>query len=291
LIAYSRIGVGRQGQTVEALGVIESILGHGTQDISEVTTYSDSHWDEGGGISTVTSRAHQPLVGIGSDELPNLTWDPEVHGVKSLFHLIRIQEWRIQSGYCEKTVMIRVEQHQHDGPCQRLAWDPGITGLGISLTDGDERMFAGGSHFDFPLTCSIGKSTSLTGDSLRFCSTSLWQQHVQSVGVVFSLVWSGRIDPFQVEAMCYLQEVHGVYMLQNYTPQGIAGHILIWDPGIGVHGSSAFDGAEFRVEWLFGELTEILWLLIILLLMSMWVSCVVSTQRGLILRGVYLVST
>jgi hypothetical protein len=58
LIAYSKIGVGCQGQTVEALGVMESILGHGTQDISEVTTYSDSHWDEGGGLSTVTSRAH-----------------------------------------------------------------------------------------------------------------------------------------------------------------------------------------------------------------------------------------
>jgi hypothetical protein len=34
--------------------------------------------------------------------------------------------------------MIRVVQHSCDGPCQRLAWDPGITGLGISLTDGDE---------------------------------------------------------------------------------------------------------------------------------------------------------
>ena len=198
--------------------------------------------------------------------------------------------WRVQYGYFEKIVMIRVEQHQHDGPCQRLAWDPGITGLGILLTDGDEQTFAGGSHFDFPLSFSIGESTSLAGDSLRSCSTSLWQQHVQLVGAMLSLVWSGRIDPFQVEVMCYLQETHGVYMLQHYTPQGIAGHILIWDPGIGVHGSSAFDGAEFRVEWLLGELTEILWLLIILLLMSIWVSCMVSTRRGLILRGVYLVS-
>jgi hypothetical protein len=51
---------------------------------------SDSHWDEGGVISTVTGRAHQQLVGIGSDELPNLTWDPGVHLVNSLFHLIRI---------------------------------------------------------------------------------------------------------------------------------------------------------------------------------------------------------
>jgi hypothetical protein len=90
-------------------------------------------------------------VGIGSDELPNLTWDPGVHWVDSLFHIMRIHAWRVQYGYFEKTVMIRVEQHQHDGPCQRLAWDPGITGLGISLTDGDERTFAGGKSLCFPI--------------------------------------------------------------------------------------------------------------------------------------------
>ena len=92
--------------------------------------------------------------------------------------------------------MIRLEEHRHDGPCQRLAWDPGIVGPNISLNDGEERMFAGGSHFDFPLSFSIRESTSLTGDSLRSCSTSLWQQHIQSMGVVLSLVWFGRIDPF-----------------------------------------------------------------------------------------------
>jgi hypothetical protein len=75
-------------------------------------------------------------------------------------------------------------------------------------------------------------------------------------------------------------------MLHNYTPQGIAIHILIWDPGIGVLGSSTFDGVEFRVEWFLGELTEILWPLNILLIRSMWVSCVVSTWRDHILRGV-----
>jgi hypothetical protein len=154
---------------------MESTLGHGTEDISEVATYSDSHWDEDGGISKVTSRAYQQLVGIGSDELPNLTWDPEVHLVSSWFHIMRIQEWRIQYGYFEQTVMIRVEQHQHDDPCQRLAWDPGITRLGISFTDGDKQTFAGGRHFDFPVSFSIGESTSLAGDSLRSCSTSLWQ--------------------------------------------------------------------------------------------------------------------
>jgi hypothetical protein len=68
------------------------------------------------------------------------------------------------------------------------------------------------------------------------------------VGVVLSLVWFGRVDPFRVEAMCYLQETHGVDMLQNYTPQGIVVDILIWDLGIGVLGSSMFDGFEFRVE-------------------------------------------
>jgi hypothetical protein len=87
LIAYSKIGVGYQGQTVEALGVMESILGHGIEDISKVATYSNSHWDEGGGLSTVTSRAHQQLVGIGSDELPNLTWDRKSIGSKVCFIL------------------------------------------------------------------------------------------------------------------------------------------------------------------------------------------------------------
>ena len=71
-----------------------------------------------------------------------------------------------------------------------------------------------------------------------------------------SLVWFGRIDPFRVEAMCYLQENHGVYMLQNYTPQGIVVDIMIWDPKIGVLGSSTFDGFEFRVKWLLRELTK-----------------------------------
>jgi hypothetical protein len=58
--------------------------------------------------------------------------------------------------------------------------------------------FAGGSHFDFPVSFSIGGSTSLVGDSLRSCSTSLWQQHVQSVEVVLGLVWSGRKTHFRL---------------------------------------------------------------------------------------------
>jgi hypothetical protein len=107
---------------------------------------------------------------------------------------------------------------------------------------------------------------------------------------VLSLVRFGRIDPFRVKAMCYLQKTHGVDMLQNYTPQGTVVDILIWDPWIGVLDSSAFDAVQFRVEWLLKELTEIPQPLIILLIRSMWVSCVVSTWRYHILRAVYLVS-
>jgi hypothetical protein len=162
--------------------------------------------------------------------------------------------------------------------------------LGILLTGGDERTFAGGSHLGFPLSFSIGESMSLVGDSLRSCSTSLWQQHVQSVGAMLGLVWYGRTNSFQFETVCYLQETHGSDMLHDYISQGIAIHILIWNPGIGVLGSSTFDGVEFQVEWLLEELTEILWPLIILLIKSMWVSRVVNTWRDHILRGVYLVS-
>ena len=62
---------------------------------------------------------------------------------------------------------------------------------------------------------------------------------------MLGLVWSWRTDPFRVEAVCYLQETHGVVMLQGYTSQGIAVHILIWDPRIIVLGSSMFDGVKF----------------------------------------------
>jgi hypothetical protein len=315
-IAYNNIGVDHQRQTVETLGVMVSILGHGIADISEGDTDSDSHGDEHGGLPTVISMTHEQLVGIGSDELPILPWDPGVHLVSRLFHLMmaqvapesnilhswmvlrglagacpmerdnfsllilmieygdgwadvastevllqmqlldsrssfhryfsmRIQEWGIQYVYCEQTVMIRVVQRQHGDLGQRLAWDPGIAGLSISLTDGGEWILAGESHFDFPLSFSIEGSTSLEGDSLRSCSTSLWQQHVQLVETVLVLVWTWRIDSFRVEAMCHLQETHGVDMLHDYASQGIAVHVLIWDPGGRVRDSSALDGAYF----------------------------------------------
>jgi hypothetical protein len=60
---------------------------------------------------------------------------------------------------------------------------------------------------------------------------------------VLVLVWTCRIDSFWVEAMCHLQEIHGVDMLQDYASQGIAVHVLIWDPGDRVRDSLALDGA------------------------------------------------
>jgi hypothetical protein len=111
------------------------------------------------------------------------------------------------------------------------------------LTDGGEWTLAGESYFDFPLSFSVEESTSLEGDSWRSCSTSLWQQHVQLVETVLVLVWTWRMDSFRDEAMCHVQETHGVDMFQDYASQGIAVHVLIWDPGGGVRDSSSLDGA------------------------------------------------
>jgi hypothetical protein len=165
---------------------------------------------------------------------------------RSSFHRyssLRIQEWGIQYVYREQTVMVRVVQRQHGDLWQRLAWDPGIAGLSISLTDGGEWTLAGESYFDFPLSFSVEESTSLEGDSWRSCSTSLWQQHVQLVETVLVLVWTWRMDSFRDEAMCHVQETHGVDMFQDYASQGIAVHVLIWDPGGRVRDSSSLDGA------------------------------------------------
>ena len=45
--------------------------------------------------------------------------------------------------------------------------------------------------------------------------------------------------------MRHLQETHGVDILQDYTSQGIAVHILIWDLGIRLLGSSVLARAYF----------------------------------------------
>jgi hypothetical protein len=58
-IAYNRIGVDRQRQTIETLSVMVSILGRGITDISEGDTDSDSHWDKDGGLPTIISMTHE----------------------------------------------------------------------------------------------------------------------------------------------------------------------------------------------------------------------------------------
>jgi hypothetical protein len=67
------------------------ILGHGIKNISEGDTDPDPQGDEHGGISTVISMTHEQLVGIGSDKLPSFPWDPRVHLVSRLFHLMMTQ--------------------------------------------------------------------------------------------------------------------------------------------------------------------------------------------------------
>jgi hypothetical protein len=120
-----------------------------------------------------------------------------------------------------RQIMIRVVQRQRDGPFQRLAWDPGITGLGISLTDGGEWILAGENHFDFPLSFSFEGSMSLVGDSLRSCSTSLWRQHVQSEEAMLGLVWSWRSDSFLVEASVIFRRL---LVLRSYRTILCTGH-------------------------------------------------------------------
>ena len=85
---------------------------------------------------------------------------------------LRIQEWRIQYIYREQSGMASIVQCQHGDLRQRLAWDPGIAGLSISLIDRGEWTFVGESCFDFPLSFSVEEGTSLDGVSRRSCSTS-----------------------------------------------------------------------------------------------------------------------
>jgi hypothetical protein len=92
---------------------------------------------------------------------------------------LRIQEMRTQYVCRGKTVVVRVVQGQHGDLRKRLAWDPGIAGFGISLTDRGEWTFAGGSYSNFPLSFNVERSTSLVGVSRRSCGTSFWHQHVQ----------------------------------------------------------------------------------------------------------------
>jgi hypothetical protein len=90
----------------------------------------------------------------------------------------RTQERRVQDVCRGQTVMVRVVQCQHEDLRMRLAWDPRIAGLGSSLTDKGEWTIVGESYFDFPLSFSVERSTSLAGASWRSCITSVGHQHV-----------------------------------------------------------------------------------------------------------------
>jgi hypothetical protein len=71
--------------------VMVSIIGQGIADISKGDKDTNSHEDEHGGLPTVINMTQEQLVGIGSDKLPSLPWDPKVHFVNMLFHLMMTQ--------------------------------------------------------------------------------------------------------------------------------------------------------------------------------------------------------
>jgi hypothetical protein len=48
-----------------------------------------------------------------------------------------LKDVEMQSQYDDKTIMIRVVQHQHGGISLRLVWDPGITVVDKLTTDTD----------------------------------------------------------------------------------------------------------------------------------------------------------
>jgi hypothetical protein len=106
-------------------------------------------------------------------------------------------------------VMVRVVQGQQGDLRKRLAWDPGIAGLGTSLTDRGEWNFVGGSCSNFPLSISFERSASLAGVPWRSYNTSFWHQHVQLMEVVWIFVETWRVDSFRDEAMCHMQEAFG----------------------------------------------------------------------------------
>jgi hypothetical protein len=117
---------------------------------------------------------------------------------------LRIQEWRIQYTYREQSGRVIIVQCQHGDLRQRLAWDPGIARLSISLTDRGEWSLAGGSCSNFPLSFSVERSASLAGVSRGSYNTSFWHHHVQLMEAVWILVETWRMDSFRDEAMCHM---------------------------------------------------------------------------------------
>jgi hypothetical protein len=83
---------------------------------------------------------------------------------------LRIQEWRIQYTYREQSGRAIIVQCQHGDLRQRLAWDPGIAGLSISLTGKGEWTIAGESYSNFPLSFIVERSASLASVLLSLIS-------------------------------------------------------------------------------------------------------------------------
>jgi hypothetical protein len=138
--------------------------------------------------------------------------------------------------------MVRIVQGQQGDILQRLAWDPGIAGLGISLTDRGEWTFARGSCSNFPLSFNVERRTSLAGVSQSSCNTSFWHQHVYLMEAPWIMVETWRMDSFRDEAMCNMHETYSVGTFQGYASEGLAVHELIWDPGGRVYACSYLDG-------------------------------------------------
>jgi hypothetical protein len=177
----------------------------------------------------------------------------------------RNQERRIQDVCMGQAVMVRVVQGQQGDLRQRLAWDPEIARLSISLTDREEWTIAGESYSNFPLSFSIERSASLAGVSRRSCSTSFRHQHEQLLEAVWILVETWRRDSFRDQAMCHMQETPRVRIFQRYTFQGLAVHDLTGDPVGRVYECSSLDGFYYvshRWTWDPGILFEWIWLLL-----------------------------
>jgi hypothetical protein len=85
------------------------------------------------------------------------------------------------------------------------------------------------------------------------------------MGVMLIMVVSWRTDSFQDEAMCHIQEFQSVDIFQDYASQGIAVHVLIWDPGGRVRDGSSLDGVysvSHKWTWDPGIIIEEIWLLL-----------------------------
>jgi hypothetical protein len=204
-------------------------------------------------------------IGTSSTEIPLQIQCLHSRSSGHRYFSVRIQERRIQYICRGKIVMVRVAQCQHEDLRQRLAWDPGIAGLGIAQIHRREWTIAGESYSNFPLSFSVEWSAPLAGISRRSCSTSFWHHHVQLMEAMWILVDIWRMDSFRDEAMGQVQVVHRVDIFQDCSSQSITVHFLIWDPGGGVCYGSSLDGFYYvshRWTWDPGILLQGIWILL-----------------------------